>query len=130
MFKLHNSALCKAARPRSVIRPRDSKSAQRCLFSSVQWLRFCRGDRRCANRPSGRRLSVESIQPKHNDSSTTSKYGRHTPSGFFLPRYIAIQQHFWLAALRSNHSLSCARLLYSNKSTISIVSNRSVYNLL
>ena len=32
--------LCKAALPRSVIRPRASKSAQRCRFSSVQWLRF------------------------------------------------------------------------------------------
>ena len=118
----HNDfALCNAALPKSVIRPRASKSAQRCLFSSVQWLRFCRGERRCASRPSFRRLSVESIHPKQSASSTTSRYGRHTPSGFFLLRYIAIQQHFSLAACCSNHSLSCDRSLYTNRSTISII---------
>ena len=42
-----------------------------CLFSSVQWLRFCRGERRCANRPSGRRLRVESML-----SLFASKFGR------------------------------------------------------
>ena len=120
---LYMFAICNAARPRSVIRPRDSKSAQRCLFSSVQWLRFCRGERRCANRPSDRRFSVESIHPKQSDSSTTSMYGSHSPSGLFLPRYIAIQQHFSVAACCSNHALSCARSLYSNRSTISIIYN-------
>ena len=117
---LYPFALCNAARPRSVIRPRASRSAQRCLFSSVQWLRFCRGERRCANRPSGKRFSVESIHPKQSASSTTSRYGRHSPSGFFFPRYIAIQQHCADAAFSSNHSRSCARSLYSNKSVISI----------
>ena len=113
-------AFCNAVRPRSVISPRCSRSAQRCLFSSVQWLLFCRGDKRCANRPSPRRFKVESIQPKQSASSTTSRYGRQMPSGFVLPRYMAIQQHLSDAAWRSNHALNCARSPYSNKSTISI----------
>ena len=36
------SARFRASRPASVIKPRRSKSAHRCLFNSVQWLRFCR----------------------------------------------------------------------------------------
>lgn len=62
-----------ARRPASVISPRRSRSAQRAMFSAVQWLRGRRGDSRWARRPSGKRFSVESIQPKHNASSTTSR---------------------------------------------------------
>ena len=45
-----------AARPAGVISPRRSRSAQRCLFSSVQWLPFRRGESLWAHRPSGSRF--------------------------------------------------------------------------
>ena len=101
------------------MRPRCSKSAQRCRFNSVQWLPFRRGDSRCAHRPSGNRLTVLSIQPKHNASSTTSRYGMQSVRGIFV-RYIVTQHSFAVAWFAMNHSRSCARLLYSNRSVISI----------
>lgn len=58
--------------PASVIRPLSSRSLHLSMFSCVQWLLGRRGDRRCARRPSGSRLSVLSIQPKQSASSTTS----------------------------------------------------------
>ena len=118
----------KAARPASVISPRCSKSAQRCLFSSVQWLPLRRGDSRCAHRPSGSRLRVESIQPKHNASSTTSRYGMQSVRGIFV-RYIVTQHSFAVAWFAMNHSRSCPRSLYSNRSVISIsVFAKYLYN--
>ena len=77
--------------PASVIKPRFSRSAQRCLLSSVQWLPLRRGERRCTRRPSGRRFNVESIHPKHRASSTTSIYATASHSGRFV-RYITTQQ--------------------------------------
>ena len=58
--------------PAVVIRPRCSRSAQRCRLRSVQWLFLRRGDNRCTNLPSAVFLRVESIQPKQSASSTTS----------------------------------------------------------
>ena len=111
----------RAWRPASVINPRASREAQRCLLSSVQWLRLRRGDKRCANLPSGRRFSVESIQPKHNASSTTSMYGRQSPlSAGRFTRYMAIQHSLSEAACCSNHLRNCARRLNSSRLVISI----------
>lgn len=50
-----------AARPASLIKPRSSRSWQRLMLSSAQWLRLQRGERRCTRRPSGNFLHVESI---------------------------------------------------------------------
>ena len=59
--------------PAGVIRPRCSRSLMRARFRSVQWLFTRRGEIRCASRPSGIRLTVESIHPKHSASSTTAR---------------------------------------------------------
>ena len=109
-----------ASLPASVMSPRRSRSAQRCLFSSVQWLFFRRGERRCALRPSGRRLSVLSIQPKHNASSTTCRYGMLSVRGI-LVRYIVTQHSFAVAWFWTNHSRNCLLSVNSNKSVISMI---------
>ena len=115
-------AIANALLPASVISPRASRSAQRCLLSSVQWLRLRRGDRRCASLPSGRRFSVESIQPKHNASSTTSIYGKQSPhSAGRFTRYMAIQHSLSEAACCSNHLRNCARWLNSSRFVISMI---------
>ena len=51
--------------PASVISPRASSEAQRSMFSCVQWLLGRRGDRRCTNRPSGKRFSVLSTDERN-----------------------------------------------------------------
>ena len=62
-----------AARPASVIKPRRSSLRQRSLFSSVHLPDLVRGPKRCSVTPSTF-FTVESIQPKHNASSTASRY--------------------------------------------------------
>ena len=111
----------RACRPASVISPRASRAAQRCLLSSVQWLRLRRGERRCASLPSGRRFKVESIQPKHNASSTTSIYGKQAAeqSGRLL-RYMAIQHSFASSPCFSSQLRNWSRWVNSSKSVISI----------
>lgn len=82
--------------PASVIKPRCSSSRHRSRLRSVQWLFFLRGERRCASRPSGSRLQVESIHPKQSASSTTSTYGSASAIGS-LPLYVATHtsRSFW-----------------------------------
>ena len=108
-----------AARPASVIKPRCSSSAQRCLFSSVQWLFFLRGVRRCAHRPSGKCLRVLSIQPKHRASSTTLRYGIQSVRGCFVR--LTVTQHSCIVAwFAINHSRNCTRSVYSSRLLICI----------
>ena len=81
---LYSNAFSKATLPAFVIKPRSSRSIHLSKFSCVQWLLGRRGERRWTNLPSGRRLLVESIQPKHRASSTTSMYGMADHSGHLL----------------------------------------------
>ena len=81
---LYSKAFSKAPLPAFVIKPRSSRSIHLSKFSCVQWLLGRRGERRWINLPSGRRLRVESIQPKHRASSTTSMYGMADHSGHLL----------------------------------------------
>ena len=81
---LYSNAFSNAVLPASVINPRSSRSIHLSKFSCVQWLFGRRGDKRWTNLPSGRRLRVESIQPKHRASSTTSMYGMANHSGHLL----------------------------------------------
>ena len=110
-----------AFRPASFMSPRCSSSAQRCLFSSVQWLFFRLGESRCAFLPSGRRFIVLSIHPKHSASSTTCRYGIQSVRGI-LVRYIVTQHSFAVAWFFASHSLNCVRSVNSNNSVISICS--------
>ena len=115
-------AIANAFLPASVINPRVSKSAHRCLLSSVQWLRLRRGDKRCASLPSGRRFSVESIQPKQSDSSTTSIYGKQAAGqGGRLLRYMAIQHSFASSPCSSSQLRNWSRRLNSSRLVIPMI---------
>lgn len=70
--------------PASCIRPSLSNRRTRSLLSSVHELLRLRGDKRCNNRPSEVFFLTPSIQPKHNASSTASRYKRVFGSGFKL----------------------------------------------
>ncbi len=106
--------------PEAVISPVASSCLHRSLLSSVQWLPFRLGDSRCANRPSGSFLRVESIQPKHRASSTMSMYGSASGRGVF-DLLQATQQHFSERWFCTNHSLSCLRSVNVNRFVISIL---------
>ena len=108
-----------ACRPLSVISPRAMRSRQRCLFNSVQWLFLRRGERRWAHLPSGRRLSVLSIQPKQSASSTTSMYGIQSVRGV-LVRFVVTQQSLAVLWLSMSHWRNSARVEYSSKLVICI----------
>ena len=82
-----------AYRPLSVIRPNVSSRRHRSLLSSVQHPVFFLGLKRCSEVPSIF-LTVESIQPKHNASSTASRYHSAFLGGV-LPRLTAIQHSFF-----------------------------------
>ena len=113
-----------------VIRPLRSRSSQRCLLSYVQWLPRRRGDSLCAKRPSSKRFSVESIHPKHNASSTTSRYG-NTPSSGCFARDIITQHSRTVAWFISNQRRSSERWRHCKRFTISMpISRYSVYDLL
>ena len=115
-------AIANAFLPTSVINPRVSKSAHRCLLSSVQWLRLRRGERRCAKRPSGKRFKVESIQPKQSASSTTSIYGKQAAEqGGRLLRYMAIQHSFASSPWSNSQLRSWSRWVNSSRVVISMV---------
>ena len=105
--------------PEAVISPAASSCLHRSLLSSVQWLPFRLGDSRCANRPSGSFLRVESIQPKHKASSTMSMYGSASGRGVF-DLLQATQQLFAVRWLRSSHSLSCCLLVNIRRLVTSI----------
>ena len=106
--------------PLSVISPRAMRSRQRCLFNSVQWLFLRRGERRWAHLPSGRRLSVLSIQPKQRASSTTSIYGMQSVRGI-LVRFVVTQHSLTVVWLSMNHWRNSARVVYSSRLVICII---------
>ena len=94
--------------------PPDSE--HRSLLSSVHGLRLRRGENRRHITPSPA-LIVESIQPKHNASSTASRYC--SPS-----RLLVIEIHIsrfveWFSTSQSRH---CSREVVCNLSVISILS--------
>src|SRR5262245_24212095 len=75
------------ARPASVIRPSRIHFASRFLFNSDQFSLFVRGVNFRAYVVSSMRLTMLSIQPKHNASSTDSSYDMQiSPICFFGKR--------------------------------------------
>ena len=118
--------------PASVISPRASRSRNLCLFRSVQWLPFRRGDNRCARLPSGSFFRVESIHPKQMASSTISRYGSASGLGVF-DLLQATQQNCAERWFCMSHSLSCCLLVKVNRLVTSMTALRhftfNVYSL-
>ena len=97
-------------RPASVIMSSRSNRRTRSLFSSVHGLFFLRGVNRCILRPSIKRC-VESIHPKHNASSTASRY-QNTLSSSGRPRRTSTQHSVSPSWCSISHWRNSCRFLH------------------
>lgn len=83
---------------------------QRSILCIVQWLFFRRGERRTNNPCSLLFWTIESIQPKHNASSTQSIY--HSACWLLgLPFFIVTKHSFSVWQFFANHFRNCKRFV-------------------